>query len=49
MTEFDFLDFEESETVKALNLDTHLVVIVMSLCIAYFSLFLFNKMLILSN
>jgi hypothetical protein len=47
MAEYDFLDFEESETIKAL--DKHLIVVIMSCCMAYFALFLFNKMLILSN
>jgi len=45
MRETDFLDFEESETIKALNLDKHLIIIIMSLCMAYFAIFLFNKMI----
>ena len=45
MPEYDFLDFEESETIKALNLDKHLVVIVMSLCMTYFAIFMFNRMI----
>ena len=45
MTEYDFLDFEESATIKALNLDKHLVVIVMSLCMTYFAIFMFNRMI----
>jgi hypothetical protein len=47
MTDYDFLDFEESQTIKLI--DKHLIVVIMSCCMAYFALFLFNKMLILSN
>lgn len=45
MVEYDFLDFEESETIKALNIDKHLIIIIMSLCMAYFAIFVFNKMI----
>jgi hypothetical protein len=47
MTDYDFLYFEESQTIKLI--DKHLIVVIMSCCMAYFALFLFNKMLILSN
>jgi hypothetical protein len=43
MTDYDFLDFEESERIKLI--DKHLIVVIMSCCMAYFSIFIFNKMI----
>jgi len=43
MTDYDFLDFEESQTIKLI--DKHLIVVIMSCCMAYFALFIFNKMI----
>ena len=44
-SELEKVSFQIKETIKALNLDKHLVVIIMSLCMGYFAIFMFNRMI----
>jgi len=43
ITDLDFIGITDSQVIIAL--DKHLIVVIMSLCMSYFALFVFNKML----
>ena len=43
ITDLDFIDFTDSQVIIAL--DKHLIVVIMSLCMTYFAIFMFNRMI----